>query len=358
MINSDGDAEDADGSGVKPNARQKRLQMADIARLAGVSTATVSRALNGSQLVNAETRMRVVDLARSLNYSINVGAQNLRLGHNRTVAVVVPYERANRQRVSDPFFLSLLGSLADALTDHGYDMLVSRIDAADLTVAAQHINTGRAVGVILIGQWHQHEQLNALASQKIPLVVWGAELPQQRYVTVGSDNVQGGFLATDALLRRDRRRLCFLGDTSLPEVAQRFAGYVRAHQEAGVRYDPALCIPTSFLAESGRAAVSGLIRHGAQIDGVFACSDLLAMSAISALLEAGISVPTDVAVIGYDDVELAAHFHPSISTVHQPIEEGGRSLVKALLELLETGASRSCTLPASLVERASTHFVS
>ena len=96
---------------------QQRLQMADIARLAGVSTSTVSRALSGSSLVNEETRARVIALARSLKYSINIGAQNLRLKQNRTVGVVVPYDAATRQHLSDPFFLSMLGSLADALTD-------------------------------------------------------------------------------------------------------------------------------------------------------------------------------------------------------------------------------------------------
>ncbi|WP_332876647.1 EAL domain-containing protein [Massilia sp. S19_KUP03_FR1] len=102
---------------------QRRLQMADIARLAGVSTATVSRALSNSPLVNEETRSRILDLASSLRYSVNVAAQNLRMKQNRTVGVLIPFERSTRQHLSDPFLLAMLGSLADALTEQGYDML-------------------------------------------------------------------------------------------------------------------------------------------------------------------------------------------------------------------------------------------
>ena len=235
-------------------ADRKRLQMADVARLAGVSVSTVSRALNGSTLINEETRTRIEQLARSLNYSINLSAQNLRLQKNQTVAVVVPYDALSRQHISDPFFLSIVGSLADALTDRGYDMLLSRVDAERLDSAASLYDSGKAIGIVLIGQWRHHDQLNDMAARKVPVVVWGGQLPQQLYCSVGGDNTGGGLLATRHLLQQGRRRIVFVGDAQLPEVQLRRQGYLQALQEAGVSAAPALELPVPFEMIAARQA--------------------------------------------------------------------------------------------------------
>jgi DNA-binding LacI/PurR family transcriptional regulator len=331
----------------------RRLQMADIARLAGVSVATVSRALNGSSLVNQETRERIAELAKSLNYSINEGAKNLRLKHNRTVAVIVPYDPATRQHLSDPFFLSLIGSLADALTVRGYDMLLSRVDADRLDLAAQFFATGRAMGIVLIGQWHHHDQLNAMAVRGVPFMVWGAQLPGQLYGTVGSDNLHGGQLATEHLLDRGARRIAFLGDPELPEIGLRYAGYLRAHQLRGLNADPQLCRATPFVTAAIQDAAITLHREDLGIDGLFAASDLMAMTAAATLRSVGVRVPEDLLVVGYDDIELAAHFHPPLSTIRQPIEEAGRVLVDLLLAQAGGQRASSQLLSTTLVARES-----
>ena len=332
---------------------RRRLQMADIARLAGVSVSTVSRALNGSPLVNAETLARVATLARELNYSINLGAKNLRLQRNQTIAVVIPYDATSRQHISDPFFLAMLGSLADALTDRGYDMLVSRVDAESLDAAAQLYDSGVALGIVLIGQWRHHDQLNALAARKVPLVVWGAQLPQQLYCSVGGDNVLGGRLATEHLLDQGRRRIVFLGDPQLPEVAHRLKGYRQALRANKVPEATALELAVPFDVGSARVAFEALLDSGVVFDAVLGCSDLLAITAMQVLRERGLRVPQDVAVVGYDDMPLAAYCDPPLTSISQPVGQAGIELVDALLAVLQQQPVAPRTLPVSLVARRS-----
>jgi DNA-binding LacI/PurR family transcriptional regulator len=334
-------------------ADNKRLQMADIARLAGVSVSTVSRALNGSTLVNLETRERIAQLARSLNYSINLSAQNLRLQKNQTIAVVVPFDSVSRQHISDPFFLAIVGALADALTDAGYDMLLSRVDAERLDSAAALYDSGRAIGLIIIGQWRHHDQLNAMAARQVPLVVWGCQMPQQLYCSVGGDNVAGGLQATQHLLRQGRQRIVFLGDAQFPEVHLRWAGYQQALRDAGLQADPKLELPVPFEIVAAREALDRLCASGTPFDGIVACSDLLALQGVQAVRASGRGVPDDVAVVGYDDMPLATWSDPPLTTVHQPVSLAGSELVDALLSLMRGERAMPRTLPVHLVVRAS-----
>ncbi len=342
----------------KAEPEKRKIQMADIARLAGVSTATVSRALNGSALINEETRLRIIELARSLNYTINLGAQNLRKGDNSTIGVVIPYYPANRQSISDPFFLGMLGSLADALTDRQYDMLLSRVDADHLERISALYDSGRVGGIIVIGQWGHHDQLNELARQRLPFVAWGAQLPNQLYCSVGGDNLSGGQLATEHLLSLGRKRIAFMGEKSLPEPEKRHAGYQKALRKAGLKVDTALYIPSSFAPLSAQETLRAhLDRHGLNFDAIVAASDLIAISALGVLHERGFRVPQDVSVVGYDDVEPAAHSFPPLTTISQPLALAGMHLVDCLMSIMGGKKPESDLLPTTLVVRESTKAI-
>ena len=332
----------------------KRLQMQDIARLAGVSTSTVSRALNSSSLVNEETRQKITELAKSLNYSIDIGAQNLRLKNNKTIAVIIPFDPTNPQNVLDPFFLTMLGYIADELTSLGHYMLVSRISSDNLSAILEPFESGRAMGIIVIGHWlwQYHQQLNLIVANK-PIVVWGAKMPNQHYVSIGSNNIRGGFLAVEHLIKQNCKRIAFFGNVDLPEVAQRYEGYLLAHKQYALPVDTLLYIPAPFSTETVNSDIEKLIKDSVSFDGLFACSDLIAIRAISTLQKLGISVPEEVAIVGYDDIMLAAYYHPAVSTIKQSIEGGANALVQALFKIIDNKNINSEQLEVSFVSRES-----
>ncbi len=330
-----------------------RMQMADIARLAGVSVSTVSRALAGSTLVNDATKEKIAALAKSMRYSVNVGAQNLRRGQSQTIAVVLPKSSADQQPVSDPFFIALLGCLADTLTARGYDMLLTRIDEERIDEVETIVASGRALGVIVIGQWLHHYALSSIAKNGTPIAVWGAHLPGANYFSVGSDNRLGGRLATQHLIAQGRQRIMFLGDTRLPEVALRFEGYRDALIAAKQIVTPGLTAAVPFEATAARRALSDLITHTADFDGVVATSDVIGAIAIGLLNASGRSVPEDVSVVGYDDISLASHMHPTLSSVRQPLEIASVELLEGLLAATQGRTHTPTVLETKLIVRES-----
>ena len=208
-------------------------KMAEVARRAGVSLATVSRALAGSPLISEDTRNLVRGVAARLDYRVDAAGSSLRTGLTRTAGVVIPLTHAETQHLSDPFFLEILGAIADELSARSYNMLLAKTTHDPTDWITSSIRTRRADGVIVIGQSLHHAALNALSDADVPLVVWGAQLPDQRYAVVGSDNEQGGYSATQHLLEQGCRAIVFLGDSAVPEVAARLEGHARALREAG-----------------------------------------------------------------------------------------------------------------------------
>jgi DNA-binding LacI/PurR family transcriptional regulator len=327
------------------------MQMADIARMAGVSTSTVSRALSDSPLIPEATRNRISELARSLNYRVNVGAANLRKRDVQTIGVVVLGDSA--QTISDPFLLSILGSVADALDERGMSLMLTRLREDRRHLLTSMLENGQVAGLIIIGQLTWHEHLNELARQGLPMAVWGACLTDALYPVVGSDNAQGGYLATQHLIQQGCRRIAFFGDISHPEANLRYQGYARAMQEAGIALDPRLQQYFLFGETRIRETIDQWLSHALGFDAIFATGDVTAISLLGALSERGITVPAQVRLVGYDDIALAAHVHPALTTVRQPTEQGGRALVEVLFESIRGQPRRTMMLPTQLIVRDS-----
>lgn len=334
------------------NKRTTTLE--DLARLAGVSISTASRALNDSPAINRQTKQTIWRLAREHNYPFKHYMPAGPIGAEATIAVVVPRLQGREMVLSDPFYLELVAGLGEAARERDCDLLISHVAPANFDDLSVLMSTSRADGVVFLGQSTLHGALNKLAEKESRFVVWGAQLPEQAYCSVGSDNIAGARRATSHLVRLGRKRIVFLGDIDDPEPIQRHRGYVEALTQAGLPIDPALIVPAHFEVESAEAAVDALIHHNVAFDGVVAASDLIALGAVRALQHAGRKVPQQVSVIGFDNVRFARYASPALSTISQDTAKAGRLLVSKLLDAGEGRmTSRSERLPVELIVRES-----
>lgn len=325
--------------------------LADLARLAGVSVATVSRALAGNPVIADATRERVLALAQTHGFQINQAARNLRLKRTGAIGVVLPLGHEAEQHLSDPFFMSLLGPLADALAARDYDLLLSRVIPRDARWLDSIVDSGRVDGLIVVGQSNQLAAIESVAARYRPIVVWGAAMPGHRQVTVGSDNVAGGRIAAQHLLDQGRRRLAFFGNPDVPEFAARYQGFGAAIAAVGAP-SPTL-LPVHLTSAASYAAIDDFLGANPSPDGIVAASDVIAMSALRALASRNQRVPEDVAVVGYDDVVVALHTNPPLTTIRQDVVRGAGLLVDLLFRRLDGQDVESVTMPPQLVVRGS-----
>lgn len=328
--------------------------ISELAKLAGVSAGTVSRALAGKDLVNRVTRERIQALAREHGFRPNQLASRLRTGHTGVIGVVIPLGHEAKQHISDPFFMTLLGHLADELTERGYDLMLSRvIPGADEEWLDRIADSGMLDGVLLIGQSDQFDTVERVAEYYRPMVVWGTRREGQRHCVVGTDSFLGGKLAAQHLLQQGRRRLAFFGDTRGIEIEQRLAGARTAIAESGSGASiEAFATPLSATGMASQIPAD-LDRMDQAIDGIFAASDMIAMATLRHLHERGRRVPDDVAVIGFDDLALATQTVPPLTTIRQDIAGGAKAMVSALLERISGDDARSMIMAPELVIRES-----
>jgi len=279
---------------VEPQTTQART-LTDLARLLGVSAGTVSRALADSPLVSEDTRQRIQALASEHGFRPNQMARRLRTQKTGVIGVVVPLGHERRQHLSDPFFMALLGHLADALTENGYDIMLSRIipDADDWL--ERIVRSGMLDGVLLIGQSDQFDAIERVAHHYRPLVAWGTSFPGQLHCAVGVDNRLGGRLAAERLIARGCRHIAFFGEIRTIELRERYAGLAEALTAAGL---PAPLQLDTHLASDIMADEIAAHLDGAsgRIDGIFAASDLIAMRVVRALADRGRMVPGEMPI--------------------------------------------------------------
>jgi DNA-binding LacI/PurR family transcriptional regulator len=340
-----------------PQAKVVNPTSRDIAEIAGVSQATVSRALRNSPLVRKETRDRIQEIAKELNYYVNRNAAGLRTHQSNTIALLLFDETGGTDAQINPFFLSMLGYIARAAARHGYDVLISLQQLSNdwhVEYQASH----RADGLILLGYGDYltyREKLLALTNASTRFIIWGPVIEDSLGLTIGCDNKNGGYQATRHLLGAGRNRIAFLGNTSRrsPEFTARHKGYVQALLDAGKAPAAELKVDADNLEELGYQAARRLIDDGADFDAIFAVTDVIAIGAMRALQDAGRRVPDDVAVVGFDDLPLAQHVTPALTTVRQDIRLAAEGLVDGIVALIEDQPVESTLMAPRLIVRQS-----
>ncbi len=330
----------------------------DIAYRAGVSQSTVSRALRGSPLVSAETRARIQAIAEQLRYKVDKNASSLRRQHATTLALLLFEDPTTDDSLINPFFLSMFSSIMRTCAQCGYDLLISFQQLSD-DWHADYQDCHKADGLILLGYGDYltaRDRLQKLVGQNTHFVRWGAVIDGQAEISVGCDNVQGGQAVTEHLLGLGRRHIAFIGNATehRPEFRDRHKGYLAALHAAGMKADAALQVDALDSTEQlGFQAVQALRDRGVEFDAIFAASDLLAIGAMHALEDAGIGVPEDVSVVGFDDIPTARFAKPPLTTVQQNTKQAGELLVECLLRQIQGEPVDSVLLPAKVMVRRS-----
>ncbi|NEY33498.1 substrate-binding domain-containing protein [Streptomyces sp. PRKS01-65] len=310
----------------------------EVAALAGVGRGTVSRVINNAAGVRDSTRRAVQRAIAELGYVPNLAARSL--AGRRADAVALVMTEPDWQKFSDPFFAEAVRAVGDALADTKVQLLLTLVRTdADRRRFVEYARGGRVDGVLLMSVHAEDTLPDMLADAGLPTVMLGRRSADETVTYVDADNAGGARSAVAHLLNRGRAAIATITGPLDMYVAQcRLRGYREALERAGVEIKPTWVVEGDFTEESGRRAMAELIDRDPGIDAVLAASDSMAAGALSVLRSTGRRVPEDVAVIGFDDFLRARHTEPKLTTVRQPLEEIGRTMVRLLLEEMEDSA--------------------
>ncbi|MDN3612491.1 substrate-binding domain-containing protein [Vibrio ostreicida] len=312
--------------------------MKDIARLAGVSTSTVSHVINQSRFVSDAISARVNQAAQELNYTPSALARSLKLNRTRTLGMLVTTS-------TNPFFGEVVKGVERSCYQQGYHLILCNTEG-DNTRMRESIDTllqKRVDGLILMCSSLEGERIDVFEKYPdVPVVVmdWGPML-------FASDKIQdnsltGGYLAAQNLIDSGHKDIgCITGPLVKHQAQMRYEGYKRALLDAGLEFNPHWIIESDFECEGGYQAFNKMHANGPLPSAVFVCNDMMAMGVINAANEKGIRIPDDLSIIGYDDILISKFMTPALTTIHQPKYRLGKAAVEALLKKLEQGETEA-----------------
>ena len=320
-----------------------KLTIHDIAKAAGVSTGTVSRALNDRAGVNSETRHQILELVARLGYRPDVGARQLARGTRSVVGVT----RFSDTSLRNPYYTLLVDSIQTALLDSGYSVHIVRNDSELLE--------GHFAGIIIPGIHLADARPNELQRLKIPFAVIGLGVPHSQIASVELENRFGMIAVMRHLIALGHRKIAHLTGTPIGVDAQaRLEAYQEGLAEIGLLCDPSLVFDGRFTELGAYRAISTALRQNQAFSALVCASDEMAIGAIQAIEDANLRVPQDISVTGFDDLQLEAFQSAALTSVHQPLERIGREAATLLLEQIEGKKPRCVLIYPDLVVKSST----
>jgi DNA-binding LacI/PurR family transcriptional regulator len=327
------------------------ISIKDIARRAGVSHSTVSRALRNSPLVNPKTTREIQGIARELAYQPSAVARGLVTRKTRTIGVVVT-------TIADPFVSEVVIGIELAANDNGYSVFLadSNADPVREKNVVHSFAERRVDGIVVTSSRVGALYTSLLAQMMVPIVLINNQHPGEFVHSVMIDNVQGSKDATDHLIRLGHRRIAYVGDQYGHESdTERFAGYRQALEEAAIPLQPEIVVHGDSKPESGIAAMDKLMALPERPTAVFCYNDMTALGVLRSAHVHGLQVPADVSIVGFDDLFIVSYTQPQLTTVRQPMQRMGRMAMENLLKLMSGQPSvESVKVPAELIVREST----
>ena len=331
------------------------VTLKEIARCTGKSITTVSRALADYDDVSAETKALVRRVADELGYTPNLLAQRLQKRRSDTIGLILP---TFGPRFSDPFFSEFLAGVGNMAAEHGYDLLVSTQPPGERELQAyrQKVQSRQIDGFIVMRTRRQDARINYLHEIGFPFVAFGRIEGEMDFPFVDVDGIQGMRLIGEHLIRLGHRRIaCLAPPADLLFAEHRLIGLRQALVAHGLELPESSIVLGDLTQKSGYQAAMRLLDGPQPPTAIAACNDLMALGALSAIQERGLVVGRDVAVTGFDDIPMAEHSHPPLTTVHQPIYQIGKMVCEMLIRLLQgqEPASRQVILAPKLMVRQS-----
>ncbi len=335
-----------------------RTTLKDIAEKAGVSVTAVSRALSGYPDIGEETRGRILRIAEELNYQPNIAARTLVTQKSGVMGLFV-LGRAKGEGFSHPFSGQVINGFLDELTEDGYDMMVFKANRPPDSENSSYLDLCRrrmVEGAFLMGLRTDDPWLSDLTASAIPIVTMDMPLAGDMTFSVGCDNVSAVHAAIRHLADLGHKKIGIVNGYKEASVSfERFEGYKSALSNLGLPFDPDIVAEADFTAAGGKQAFLSMIDKAPDLTAVFVSSDLMALGVLEGARERRLSVPEDLSVVGFDNIEMAAMSSPPLTTLDQPRYELGQTAARMLIAACsgETPPSR-VLLKANLIERGST----